>query len=164
MFILWKDHTATKEAAEINRHAEKFQTNFLQYVGGIYSSEWFCDSPACLFNAGLYSVFKALDKVKGMLPELIAGDVAVKTVAPARISKYRSCHFLTVSCIHYHRPDRLRTIVNAYYKRISAIAVPIEPLTIAAHSFHQLVNINTEGFSRRRSGVGITLKGDDNTE
>ena len=41
MFILWKDHTATKEAAEINRHAEKFQTNFLQYVGGIYSSEWF---------------------------------------------------------------------------------------------------------------------------
>ena len=41
MFILWKDHTATKEAAEINQHAEKFATNFLQYVGGIYSSEWF---------------------------------------------------------------------------------------------------------------------------
>ena len=41
MFILWKDHTATKEAAEINQHAGKFATNFLQYVGGIYSSEWF---------------------------------------------------------------------------------------------------------------------------
>lgn len=41
MFILWKDHTATKEAAEINGHATKFSTNYLQYVGGIYSSEWF---------------------------------------------------------------------------------------------------------------------------
>jgi L-ribulokinase len=41
MFVLWKDHTATKEAAEINQHAEKFSINFLQYVGGIYSSEWF---------------------------------------------------------------------------------------------------------------------------
>ncbi len=41
MFILWKDHTALKEAAEINKHAEKFDTNYLKYVGGIYSSEWF---------------------------------------------------------------------------------------------------------------------------
>jgi L-ribulokinase len=41
MFVLWKDHTATKEAAEINEHAKKFDTNYLQFVGGIYSSEWF---------------------------------------------------------------------------------------------------------------------------
>ena len=41
MFVLWKDHTGTSEAAEINEHAKKFTTNYLQFVGGIYSSEWF---------------------------------------------------------------------------------------------------------------------------
>ncbi|MEO8568720.1 MAG: ribulokinase [Ginsengibacter sp.] len=41
MFVLWKDHTSTKEAAEINEHAKRFSINYLQYVGGIYSSEWF---------------------------------------------------------------------------------------------------------------------------
>lgn len=41
MFILWKDHTAIQEAEEISRHASHFEIDYLQYVGGVYSSEWF---------------------------------------------------------------------------------------------------------------------------
>lgn len=41
MFVLWKDHTAIREAAELNEHAKRFDENYLQYCGGIYSSEWY---------------------------------------------------------------------------------------------------------------------------
>lgn len=56
MFVLWKDHTATKEAAEINDHAGKFDINYLQYVGGVYSSEWFW--------AKLLHIFRVDDEVE----------------------------------------------------------------------------------------------------
>jgi L-ribulokinase len=40
MFILWKDHTAVKEAAEVNELARRWEIDYTQFEGGIYSSEW----------------------------------------------------------------------------------------------------------------------------
>ena len=57
MFILWKDHSSVNEMIEINAHAKKFDTDYLKYVGGIYSSEWFWSK--------LLHVLRTNEKVRG---------------------------------------------------------------------------------------------------
>ena len=88
MFVLWKDHTGVKEAVEINEHATKFPINYLKYVGGIYSSEWFW--------AKLLHVLRADEKVRkaahswvehcDWIPFLLTGGKHIKDMKRGRRS------------------------------------------------------------------------------
>lgn len=86
MFVLWKDHTATEEAAEINRLARQWHTDYTAFEGGVYSSEWFWAkllhiarrSPALLGAAA-----SALEHCDWM-PALLTGAASLAQVKRSR--------------------------------------------------------------------------------
>ncbi|MDD4922024.1 MAG: ribulokinase [Bacteroidales bacterium] len=86
MFVLWKDHTAVKEAAEINELAGKWDIDYTSYEGGIYSSEWFWAKVLHILRAdekvreAAYSVVEHCD----WLPALICGETKPEKVKRSR--------------------------------------------------------------------------------
>ena len=87
MFVLWKDHTATAEAEEINTLARSWGgVDYTKFEGGIYSTEWFW--------AKILRVLRVDEKVRAKayswvehcdwIPALLTG-----TEAPAEMKRSR---------------------------------------------------------------------------
>lgn len=77
MFILWKDHTSVKEAADINELARNWGgIDFTKYEGGVYSSEWFWAKILHVLRSGKRVRENAFSWVEhcDWLPALLTGN------------------------------------------------------------------------------------------
>lgn len=86
MFVLWKDHTAVKEAEEINQLAGKWQIDFTKFEGGIYSSEWFWAKLLHVIreDAGVFRAAYSWVEHCDWIPAVLTGNTNPKTLKRSR--------------------------------------------------------------------------------
>ena len=86
MFVLWKDHTAIQEAAEINKLCKEWDVDYAAYEGGVYSSEWFWAKALHILRKdeairrSAYSIVELCD----WLPAILTGVTSSKKIVRSR--------------------------------------------------------------------------------
>jgi L-ribulokinase len=86
MFVLWKDHTAIKEAEEVNEKCAKSDINYIKYEGGIYSAEWFWAKAMHVLREAPEVAAKAYSIVEycEWLPAVLTGVTTSKDIVRSR--------------------------------------------------------------------------------
>ena len=86
MFVLWKDHTAVKEAEEINQLAKNWEIDFTKFEGGIYSSEWFWAKLLHVIreDAGVFRAAYSWVEHCDWIPAILTGNTNPKTLKRSR--------------------------------------------------------------------------------
>lgn len=87
MFVLWKDHTAVAEAAEINQLARTWGgVDYTRFEGGVYSSEWFWAKALHIVKAGGAAARAAVTVLEhcDWIPTVLTGTVELGKIKRSR--------------------------------------------------------------------------------
>ena len=86
MFVLWKDHTAVKEAEEVNAACAKSAVDYSKYEGGIYSAEWYWAKAMHVLREDPTVAEKAYSIVEycEWLPAVLTGVTSSKDIVRSR--------------------------------------------------------------------------------